>query len=315
MLLDFKDIQNNHLFLPASTDKAFSLWQRSGLVRLRDLYANNVFASFRDLCEKFNLPKSHLFRYFQVRSFVKSNSTSFPNLPPSSVIDSILDIPTNQKGLISEIYILISHSRQTSLDKIRKDWEREFGRIIDDNDWNSVLTRVNNSTSCSRLNLIQFKVVHRFYFTNSKLSKMYSYITDTCNRCHMTPANMTHMFWSCPHLQTYWTVIFKHLAEALNMKLTPCAEMAIFGVSPDPQTTRKEGRDSIAFASLLARRRILLEWKSLYAPKATLWLKDLMMYLDLEKIKYNLRGTPEKFYLAWGGMINYIAKLNTLQDK
>ena len=63
----------------------------------------------------------------------------------------------------------------------------------------------------------------------------------------MTPANMAHMFWSCPHLQDYWTAIFKHLAEALNMKLTPIAELAISGVLTKPQTTRKNFKD---FSSL-----------------------------------------------------------------
>ena len=279
-LSNHSPIHNNHLFLPPSIDNAFSLLQSPGLVRLSDLYTNNVFTSFSDLCEKFNLPKSNLFRYFQVRNFVKSNNTCFPNIPPNSIIDSILDIPTNQKGLISKIYTL------------------------------------NKSTSCSRLNLIQFKVVHHIHFTNSKLSKMYSNIAVTCNRCHMSPANMTHMFWSCPRLQVYWTAVFKHIEETLNTKLMPCAEFFHFFIFlSDRQIIRKKVKGSVAFASLLARRRILLERKSPVAPKASLWLKDLMMYLDLEKIKNNLRGTPGKFDLVWGCMISYIAKLKTLQDK
>lgn len=78
----------------------------------------------------------------------------------------------------------------------------------------------------------------------------------------------------------------------------------IFGVLSDPQTIRRKFKDSIGFASLLARRRILFEWKSPFAPRASLWLKDLILYLDLEKIKYNLRGTP-----VWGCIISYIIKL------
>ena len=101
---------------------------------------------------------------------------------------------------------------------------------------------------------------------------------------------MTHMFWSCPRLNVYWTAVFKHLEEALNMKLMLCPELAIFGVLSDRQTIRKNVKDSIAFAFLLARRRISLEWKSSVAPKASLWLKDLLLYLDLEKIKYSPRG-------------------------
>ncbi|KAF3855227.1 hypothetical protein F7725_023282 [Dissostichus mawsoni] len=78
---------------------------------------------------------------------------------------------------------------------------------------------------------------------------------------------------------------------------------------------RRKTKDSIAFASLLARRRILLEWKSSIAPEASLWLKDLMLYLNLEKIKYNLRGSSEMIESVWGSVIAYTAELKTLRKK
>ena len=201
------------------------------------------------------------------------------------------------------------------MDKIKKDWEFELGKVIEDGIWEDALRRVNNSSSCARLNLIQLKVVHRIYFTNFKLSKIYPNVTDSCNRCHMSPAHMTHMFWSCPRLQGYWTTIFKHLSEAWNIEISPCAEMALFGVSVSPirQPFSKGTKQCLAFASLLARRRILLEWKSSVAPKASVWLKDLMMYLNLEKIKFNLRGLPDRFDQMWGPMIEYLTRLKTLQ--
>ena len=93
-------IQNNHLFSPPNNDLAFSLWQRVGLVKLGDLYIDNIFCSFSELCVRFNLPRSHLFRYFQVRNFAKLHNTSFPNAIPNSLIDTILDIPINGKGFI-----------------------------------------------------------------------------------------------------------------------------------------------------------------------------------------------------------------------
>jgi len=93
------------------------------------------------------------------------------------------------------------------------------------------------------------------------------------------------------------------------------SRIGYFGVLSDCQTIRKKVKDSIAFASLLARRRILLEWKSPVTPKASLWLKDFMLYLDLEKIQYSLRGIPGKFDSVWDCMISYIAKLRTLQEK
>lgn len=308
-------ICNNHLFLPPSVDAAFLFWQRSGLTNLRGLYTDNSFDSFAKLSEKFNLPQSHLFRYFQIRNFAKLNNSVFPTTPPDSAVDSILDIPTSQKGLISRIYSSISQLTVTPLDQKRKDWEEELGCPITDNDWKEALSRVNGSTSCARLSLIQFKVIHRTYYTNSKLSKIYPNVTDTCNRCNLSPANMTHMFWSCPRLCDYWTDIFSHLSKFLSVTLSPSIEVGIFGVIPNHENFTKWAKDTIAFASLLARRRILLGWKSPLAPSASKWLEDLMMFLKLEKIKYNLRGSPEKFELNWNPTLEYIKELKTLEDK
>jgi len=71
-------------------------------------------------------------------------------------------------------------------------------------------------------------------------------------------------------------------------------------------------KNVIAFATLLARRRILLEWKSTNPPKDSMWLCDLVSYLKLEKIKYLMKGSVEKFYQTWQPMITYFEKMRTL---
>lgn len=151
---------NKHLFIPPGTDMAFVIWQRSSLVRLRDLYIDSVFRSFSELCSKFNLPKSHLLWYFQVCNRVKVNSGSFPNISPNSIIDFILGIPMNQKGLISRAYTLNSCHTEACLITIKGEWEAELGEVIYDPYREDALARLNYSISCSRVNLIQFKV-HR----------------------------------------------------------------------------------------------------------------------------------------------------------
>lgn len=132
------------------------------------------------------------------------NNPIFPNTPPVTAIDSILDIHGHQRGLISRTYISISKLLETTLDMIKRDWEDELGSPLANDEWQESLTIVNGSTSCARLSLIQFKVIHRIYFTNSKLhSKIYANVSDACNRCNLSPTNKTHMFWSCPCLFDY----------------------------------------------------------------------------------------------------------------
>ena len=72
----------NPVFKPTFTDPTLSLWQDKGLKCFEDFYKEEVFCSFTDLVNKFSLPPSHLFRYFQVRNCAKSLFSNFPHLPP-----------------------------------------------------------------------------------------------------------------------------------------------------------------------------------------------------------------------------------------
>lgn len=226
------------------------------------MYINRLFAMFEDLSSKFHLPRSSLFRYFQVCNFLRCHDPTFPNLPTISGLDDILEIPLNSKRLVSRISDWVTALKNTTLVRIRAAWMDELGQDVEDDIWNCILQRVNDSTSCAKLNIIQFKVLHRAHFSKARLVKIYPYSDASCDRCNSTPANLTHMFCSCPALSTYWSVIFKTLSEALNIDLHPNALSAIFGVTVREQSAiRKSPKNIIAFTTLLARRRILLHWK------------------------------------------------------
>ncbi len=121
------------------------------------------------------------------------------------------------------------------------------------------------------------------------------------------------MFWACPRLFAYWIfTIFKILSEAYSKDIRPSFEMAVFGVPEQGTVMSKNCQDACAFVCLLARRRILLDWKSSKPPLVSLWLSDVMLFLKLEKIKYSLRGSTKRFYSVWTPMISYFEKGVTL---
>ena len=250
-------IHDNHLFPPSRLDCAFSLWLKNGISNIGQLYISGVFGNSGDIFKRYNIPQSHLFRYFQVRHFARSYNSNFPYSPPDSAYEKILNTQPKAKGFISQIYQIINSLTDTNIGKIKADWEKELGMNIPHSFWKQALIRVNNSSSCARLNLIQFKVLHRLHYSNSKLSKIYSTVADSCNRCHNSPADLTHMFWSCPHLTTYWNKVLKVLADSLSLNLTPNAWMCIFGVQGDgDKTLINKHKNKISFSTLLARRRI-----------------------------------------------------------
>lgn len=100
--------------------------------------------------------------------------------------------------------------------------------------------------------------------------------------------------------------------EAFETNVGPTAEMAVFGAFNSEYLMPVDKKNAFAFATLLARRRIVMEWKSPNPPKVSLWLSDLMLFLKLEKIKYFTRGTIKTFHKVWDPLIFYFEELNSL---
>lgn len=128
-------------------------------------------------------------------------------MPYESGLDLVLKTPTHLKGLISKIYHLIMTLQNTSLQKIKTEW---IGDLVIDisNDTDKVVDRINRTSSCARLNLIQMKVLYRIHYSKTKLAKLYPNIDETCDRCNAFKADLTHMFWSCTKLRQFCFLIF-----------------------------------------------------------------------------------------------------------
>uniref|UniRef100_A0A0S7EYH1 LIN1 n=2 Tax=Poeciliopsis prolifica TaxID=188132 RepID=A0A0S7EYH1_9TELE len=197
-------LTSNHLFPPSLSDPTFSVWWDRGLKQIKNLYASGVFDSFEDLSSKYSLPGTHLFRYLQIRNFASKCFPNFPSLPPELPWERISTFNPLQKGTISKIYSFILKLRVDSSVKIRNAWEKELGIQLTQDSWDVAIGRIRSSSSCARLSLIQFKVVHRIHFSKSRLSQIYPDMVDVCDKCKGSPCNLGHMFYLCPSLYGFW---------------------------------------------------------------------------------------------------------------
>jgi len=188
-------ICNNHLFVPPKIDPRFSTLENKGLCSLGNLYIDGIFVSFNHLISTFNLHKSDFFRYFQLQDFVKTHTTSFPQIPTPSGIDLALKAKTLSKGHVSYFYNLLSSTSESILHKIKMIWESELQLNLSETFWEGAMGAFNSTSSCARLSLIQFKVFHRLHYSKDKLSKLYAdKIDEKCSRCLQTACKLTHMF-------------------------------------------------------------------------------------------------------------------------
>lgn len=129
-----------------------------------------------------------------------------------------------------------------------------------------------------------------------------------------TDANKTqqviYTFWSCPSLNGFWSEIFMMLSKVIGKDIVPNALIALFGTWPSPIALSPVKKDVIAFTTLLARRLILLNWKSTVPPTYSRWIKEVLYFLKLEKIRQTLSGRTASFDETWNSFLSYVNSTN-----
>ncbi len=201
-------IKNNYNFPPSFSDSTFGIWSSKGIKSMSNLYVDGKFGSFTQLSQSFDLPKSHFFRYLQLRHYVQKSTPSFPDFPTDNVIDHILSLSLVRKGLTSTLYDSIFNITPHSPHDVMRLWENDLGAEMADDQWEAVLKLIHSSSPCARHSLIQLKIALRAHLTKAKLAKNFPSMDPACPRCKGQPADYIHMFWSCPRLNTFWANIF-----------------------------------------------------------------------------------------------------------
>ncbi len=303
----------NHLFQPSLLDSKFQEWQRLGICRFKDLFIDNMFLPFEHLSRNFNLPNSHFFRYLQIRDFLRRQIPNFPVGPDSNIADSLLCLHPSHKGLISVIYSKLLGVRQAPLIKIKTVWEQDLNLSVPEDTWETVFKLINDTSLCARHCLLQFKVVHRTHISKTKLSKFYPDVDPYCDKCKTEEASLIHMFWTCPSLEKFWREVFQTLSLIVSLDIEPDPLVALFGTMGGETDVRltPARRRTLSFASLLARRAILLRWKDAAPPTHAQWVLDIMSCLNLEKIQYSIHNSKGKFHRVWGPFLKHFNNLQT----
>ena len=302
-------IVRNHMFTPSISDGAFGVWRRGGILTVHDLYIDNVFASFEQLVNKYGIPRSHFFRYLQLRDFVQSQCAGFPISPSASLLDNIFRQGTDFKRLIGRIYELLNLYSSESLDNVKIKWEEDLGEQIPEDNWQEIIRRIHSSSICQRHAVIQFKVVHRLHWCKARLSKFRPDIDPLCDRCKQAPADLFHMFWSCPTLFDFWKSVIDTLSKILDRPLDYSPYIAIFGIVPPETSLNNIKGNVLAFCTLLARRLILFKWKESLPPTYPHWVREVMQFINLERIRYSVRGSISKFYTAWQPFLSFVESM------
>ena len=210
----------------------------------------------------------------------------------------------NSKCLVSKFVNIFTSSVDTS--HLREVWARELGVPIADELWEESLASIQNCSINSRYRLIQFKVLHRLHYSKSKLHKMYPSISPMCNRCHSAEGSLSHLFWHCPILDTFWSKIFNWFSTQLKENILPDPKLAVLGCSDNLASLTSNQNQILKLGMVAAKKIILLDWKSPLSPCFNRWLNEMLSIARMEQI-CSCKGKPQEDFLSiWNPFLSLL---------
>ena len=170
------------------------------------------------------------------------------------------------------------------------------------------LSRIRSCSVNVRHQSIQFKVMHRLYYSKSKLHRIYPATSPLCDRCKSAEGSLAHLFWTCPNRYNFWNEKFKWFSDMYGSEFRPDPNIALFGYS---LSLRKQGhsvQSTFMYGVIIAKRCILRLWKSETVPTFQEWLSELTGVL--ERVRYGLLNKLRVFYKVWQPFLDHLAQLD-----
>lgn len=298
-------ISSNPSFLPSCTDGAFNLWRESGLCAIKDLYLNDTFMTFEQLQEHFGLPKSHFFRYLQIRNYVSSFVPQYQKLK-LDILDGCLNENQGPELSVAFIYNLFQDMNNPSTAHIKIEWEKELNKPISDEIWRQALLKINNISINTRHCLIQYKTIHRLHYSREKIHKIYPASSPLCEKCESECGTLLHSYALCSKLQPFWHDVFDFVSKVIKLKIPPSPMLIVLGVSEETQKLSHAQMCFVSYSLVIAKKRILTLWKGKDIPTIKMWVTELTNTLHLEKIRYVTNNDMSSFERIWNPLVSFL---------
>lgn len=277
------------------------IWTRFGIKTLKDIVGGGELLQFDALKTTFNLPNTHLFRYFQLRHPYNAQFGNNGITPKMSDIESLLREDTLDKAL-STIYKQLFGEGGDLLAKCRAMWGEVFPQMGGD-DWDDVWDINFTRWVSARDQLIQFKFLHRIYLTPARLARLFPTRSPGCWWCSSLTADFMHIFWNCSNIQAFWKGVTECIAEVTAIPIQLTIEVCLLRLV-DNLAPKRVTRTLLTILIYYARKMIVLSWKKPNPPSVSAWKGVVNRAAPLYKATYISRGMPQKFDKVWGSWMN-----------
>lgn len=291
-------IRKDPEFLPNKEDKAFNLWESKGLIRFSQLYNDEGFDSFENLERRYQLPRSHFYRYLQVRSYANKNilMANLEQLHP--FVREMLKITENEslKYATGQIYRTLQQNEENVTNHIKGKWEDELKTSIMEKEWEQSFKEIYKHLKSIYWQEFAWKINVRYFTTPSTIK--YKAGASSCWRnCGNSKADHTHIFYTCDILKSYWEEVIGLIKQILRVDVSLQQQNLILGIPPD----KLSGEHIHIFwvLRITALKQITRNWKMPDPPKIQKWLNSVDEMYEMEKVTYSIIKKKNMFEKRW----------------
>ena len=250
---------------------------------------------FTDIMQKYNLEyKGNFWKYLQIRDCITKGKFSHKK----NTLMEVLDLPsTAHRAAI--FYKTFNGLREDACKNLRIVWQKDLGCDLSEQDWLNILSNTGKHMREAKGKFIQYKIIHRFYFTPSKLHRMGLIGNHLCWKCQSETGTFFHMIWGCKLVYPFWEKVVNHVSKWLGVAVPVSPRLCLLGDQTEMLNIPKHERGVLKVGMVTAARTILREWKSTVAPDVKKWMEMMSEVASYEHMLAKINNEEEHVRRAW----------------
>lgn len=200
-------------------------WTKYNIELISQIVLHNYQVPLSQLSSTNNVPNYYQFCYLQLSHAFAAQFPHSSCMVVQSGLERTLRSECAQKPTF-HVYAHLVFVSLTPLEGLWCRWQRNI-HALDNEDWDDIWDFPFRPLVSVRDHLVQFKIVHRAYYTPHRLHKMNAEHSSECWRCGTSPVDFSHIFWYCPEVQKYWTEVLALINLVASVSIQPSMEVCL----------------------------------------------------------------------------------------
>uniref|UniRef100_A0A8C5PKM6 Reverse transcriptase domain-containing protein n=3 Tax=Leptobrachium leishanense TaxID=445787 RepID=A0A8C5PKM6_9ANUR len=215
---------------------------------------------------------------------------------PLTAFEQVITRRTLPQHGISTMYGILQNLSPTTPLYVAK-WESDLHQTFTEEEWDQMFALSTRCSIATRTQETAYKLLSRWYRAPITIATYSDTADASCWRCGSQRADLLHIWWSCPVLQPFWTLVHDAISKVSDTppSFTPAA--MLLHHTPLPVDTY---RNTLDIRLLNAAKAVIpRHWKSAIAPTFREWLDEVQRTRDVEDLLHQSSGTTAKHLRRW----------------